>query len=209
METHPKNKACRALGKMLTSGFLIIGLATALSAQENLPERSPGYHGTSRGVQSKIVAVTDSKVTLRFTFDNGVWFEVTQLEGETISLEKDGAKIGFVASVGEDGVSLTAYDMLGVKDQERNLSEGNSLLSKFKVSRKAPQSLWPSLGLKIELLNIVKDWKSEGLVNHSPPYKTSSLDPGGLCCVTCSGIKMCACSVTAPCGECCVGVCCG
>src|SRR6185503_4590744 len=40
-------------------------------------------------------------------------------------------------------------------------------------------------------------------------YVGQGIDLEGECCVTCSGIRVCACSVEAPCGSCCLGSCCG
>lgn len=41
--------------------------------------------------------------------------------------------------------------------------------------------------------------------NYSP---TSAAGDNSRCCITCSGVRVCACGVKMSCGECCVGLCC-
>jgi len=194
-----KSNLLTCIGKAIISGFLIIGMFTALSAQEIL-EKSPDKPSASPQVpyskQAKTTPVSKSKIRLKLTFD-GEPFEVSQFEGATIRIERNGSTYGLIPYLDGDQVQVKAVKMYVVKDGDEIIGEGVTELTDFEVSLNVPVAKASELGATIELLHIEK--KNKAKKNANQPT-LSLLDN---CCLSCGGTTVCGCGVSGSCGSCC------
>lgn len=156
-----------------------------------------------------------SKVTLQLTFDTGAVFRVTQFEGALIRIERNGTTIGLIANIDTNhGNEVKADIYRGLPSGARDLSiKGRRPdISSFDIGREISDLPIADFGVKVAVLGIAYEVRSTGEGEEISQVRLFGI-PGELadseCCVTCSGIRVCGCSVEAPCGGCCVGSCCG
>jgi hypothetical protein len=173
----------------------------------------------------KIVSASRSKVTMKFTQDNGKVAIVTQLVGKPIRIERNGSAIAIVPQLEKsdtDQVTAKIFKMLPGGDAGKaQLGEAIGELrlpgpNKGSADRRAADGgtadgSLSNIGVKAEVI-----WIShETDVEESPQIESVSFSPfrsfqggGGVCCVTCGDTTYCGCAVSMDCGSCCVGVCC-
>src|ERR1700754_3903025 len=114
-DIHPRRRKMKkhsnrltSIGKAIFSGFLIVSLFTALSAQEALEksqDKSPATPQVPFSKQAQTRPISNSKITLKLTFD-GTRFDVTQHEGAIIRIERNGNVYGLVPYLAGDRVQI-------------------------------------------------------------------------------------------------------
>ena len=138
-------------------------------------------------------AGTDSvkAVQLRFTFASGDWANVTEVEGGTIKVEKDGKKLTIVPYRREHGqVELRVAQ--AVQREGREMMEAVDTLLVDKSLTKLKQGKLP---FSVQVLDL----------NKRLPAKTFAAagGGGGTCCArTCNGTLICGSCVCTDCGIC-------
>jgi len=133
-------------------------------------------------------------VTLRVTVGDAPPGRVTVSNGGTVRLEQNGGrKLTLVPTISGDRVTvrLLEVDADGVTGSDRELAELDLTTPGLPVDLGVPD-----LPVQIELAE-VKSTAVEDVEQLSPARPCSE------CCVTCDGIKFCACYVEMWCGSCC------
>jgi hypothetical protein len=189
--------------KIFFCGFLIFNLFTTLCAQEIL-ERSSDKPSPAPRVpnskQAKTSPVSKSKITLKITFD-GEPFVVTQYEGATIRIERNGSTFGLIPYLDGDQVRIKAVKMSVITDGKDIIGEAISDLAYYEVSTEASVVNGTELGATIELLYVKRAHMTGQINDRFVPLLVEE------CCITCGGTTMCACAVGSNCGSCCVRGC--
>ena len=199
----------RRQGNLLTiiwSGFLILGLFVGLCAQERTPANPLTDTQVPLSKQARTMPVSKSKITLKLTFD-GEPFEVTQYEGATIRIERNGSTFGLAAYLEGDSVKIKAFKMFTIKNGEEIIGEGVTELADSEVSVRLSKIINDDIGATIELLTVKKQEQTKENTDPNSPRSQSYPMFGDTCCVTCNGTRVCGCGVTTSCGSCCVDVC--
>lgn len=191
------------IGKICFSGFLIFNLFTALSAQEILeksPDKSSPAPRVPNSKQAKTPPISKSQIRLKITFD-GEPFEVTQYEGATIRIERNGSTFGLIPYLYGEQVRIKLVKMSVITDGKDIIGEAISDLADYEVSAEAPIVNGMELGATIELLRINRVYITGQISKRFVPLMVEE------CCVTCAGTTVCACGVFTNCGNCCVRGC--
>ena len=137
-------------------------------------------------------ASTDSvrAVKLRLTFSSGDAANVTQVEGGTIKVEKDGSKLAITPYIREQGkVELRVFQVVQREGKEV-MEAADTLL----VDQSLTKLNRGNLQFSVQVLDLNKRLPAEILAA-----------AGGTCCArTCSGALICAACVCTDCGTCAV-----
>ena len=135
-------------------------------------------------------ASTDSirAVKLRFTFASGDSANVTQVEGGTIKVEKDGKKLAITPYIRDHGqVELRVFQ--AVQREGREMMEALDTLTVDKSVKKLNRG---DLPFSVQVLDAQKKLSAA-----APP------GGGGTCCArTCNGTLICGSCVCTDCGIC-------
>ena len=137
---------------------------------------------------------TDSvrAVQLRFTFASGDSANVTEVEGGTISVERDGKKLTIIPYRRDHGqVELRVFQAV-----QREGKEMMEALDTLLVDKSLTKLNRGSLPFTVQVLNAEKKLPSVALA------------AGGTCCATtCAGTRVCGVCVCTDCGRCGPGWC--
>ncbi len=127
-------------------------------------------------------------VRLRLTFEGGHWANVTEVEGGTITVERDGKKLAITPYTRDQGkVELRVSQ--AVRHEGKETLEAAATLSVDKGLTKLDRV---SLPLSVQVLDAGKTLPSELLA-----------EAGGTCCATaCDGTLVCGVCVCTDCGRC-------
>jgi hypothetical protein len=137
----------------------------------------------SRGAAASLRAVR-----LRLTFEGGHWANVTEVEGGTINIEKDGKKLAITPYIRDrDKVELRVFQ--AVRHEGGEAMEAAATMS---VDRGLTKLDRVSLPLSVRVLDTEKTLPSELLA-----------EAGGTCCArACDGTLVCGVCVCTDCGQC-------
>lgn len=128
-------------------------------------------------------------VRLRLTFGGGHWANVTEIEGGTITVERDGKKLAITPYIRDQGrVELRVFQAVRREGGETMEAAGTLLAdeSLTKLDR-------VSLPLSVQVLDAEKSLPSELL----------AAAPAPTCCATaCDGTVVCGVCVCTDCGHC-------
>jgi hypothetical protein len=152
---------------------------------------------------------SDIVITLKFAFDNGESMLVSQRDGGLIRIERGNQIIGFTPYLpqGSDGpVALRLYEIKTIAKGGKFIGEKMIEQNTFDVSQNPFDYKIDDLFSTIQLVETRNSPRPLQNVN----LKGSEHAPivGEECCVSCNGVRACACAVQASCGNCCVGSCC-
>ena len=135
----------------------------------------------------------DSKraVKLRLTFESGGWANVTELEGGTISIEKNGKKLAITPYIREQGqVELRLFQVVQRGGKETNEAVGTLLVGKELTTLKGSGG---GLVTSVQVLDANKKLTSDVL----------AMSGVADCCVTtCDGTLVCGFCVCTDCKRC-------
>lgn len=138
---------------------------------------------------------TDSvrAVKLRLTFAGGDSANVMQVEGGTITIEKDGKKLAITPFVRDHGqVELRVFE--AVRRDGREVMQALDTLTVDKNLKKLERG---NLPLSVQVLNADK----------TLPATLLAANPGTCCATTCAGTVICGVCVCTDCGRCGPGWC--
>lgn len=143
-------------------------------------------------------------VTIKFASPNGNYIHATQHKGGLIRIEKGRFIYLLTPRVDPAGVIFIETNTL---DNHLLIGPALSYDSTFRANvNKPPFELnKPVLLFPIWIEKIQRVHKTNGGVVEE---LNSQWDKPKPCCLTCDGITTCACAVSAPCGSCCIDVCC-
>ena len=134
---------------------------------------------------------TDSMrlVKLRLTFESGDWANVTEFEGGTITIEKNGKKLAITPYIRERGeVELRLFQAVQREGKESMDAAGTLLVGKELTKLEGG-----GLVTGVQVLDANKKLPSELLAGGG----------GSTCCVrTCAGTLVCGVCVCTDCGRC-------
>jgi hypothetical protein len=208
--------------KYLCLVLALFGPFTLLYARDEIPQKrfsSPAaFHGKQR---KDLPSLNKNKITLKFKFDGMEAAEITQFEGEAITIEKDGITLEIIPSLDEDQVKVKVKKLFPVMSQGQPLGNAGLEMGVFEVGKESREITWGEMGLRVQLVNIKEDSKvkkkddqvsslfsQNTLLASYLPQDGPDLF-GDVCCIMCSGARYCGCSINVPgCGGCCVGACC-
>jgi len=146
-------------------------------------------HG--RSAPQPVRSETDSvkAVQLRFTFDGGHWANVTQIEGGTITVEREGKKLAITPYIREAGnVELQVFKAVQNKGKEMMETAGTLLVGKGLTKLEGA-----GLVLSVQVLD----------ANKRLPSDLVAASAGATCCVrACNGTLFCGVCVCTDCGRC-------
>jgi len=146
-------------------------------------------HGSSASPPQRVVK-------LRLTFESGDWANVTELEGGTITVEKNGKKLAITPYIREQGqVELRLFQAVQREGKETMDAVGTLLVGKELTKLEEG-----GLVTGVQVLDSNKRLPSDQL----------ALAGGGTgtCCVsTCAGTRVCGVCVCTDCGRCGPGWC--
>ena len=133
-------------------------------------------------------------VQLRFTFGNGDSANVTEVEGGTINVEKNGAKLTIIPYTREHGqVELRIFQAV-----QRDGKEMTQALDTLLVDKNLTKLNRGNLPFSVQVLNADKKLPAAARIGGG----------GGTCCATtCSGTVICGVCVCTDCGRCGPGWC--
>ena len=173
----------------------------------------PQASSISQGKQAHSNPVSDNTISLRITLPNGRVVLVSEREGGMIRIEFNGQIYGLIPRI-KDGqnnqVSIEPFEIRLLRKRGQFLGESIRSLGAYEIDQFNRSSLPPntsSLPFNIQLLSLLrKTGDSARHVSFMPLQSWS--DPTTDCCITCNGVKTCACAVEASCGSCCYDFCC-
>lgn len=153
--------------------------------------------------------VSGSKVTLKLSFSNGAVFTVTQFEGAGIRVTANGSTTLISTHLDKEHLNeirATIRKVFSVENKGTVLGEGVSEMGSLNIGEGSDLTEY-GLECKVEIVRIV----IESTVPDGEATKLSRVHimmNQEECCLTCSGVTICGCAVTGPCGSCCSGWCC-
>jgi len=206
----------RLIVNLVSSVVAISAVFVTVYAQQGsqTASRDDFVVSSKRSITGSSTGSVGSKVTLQLTFDNGMVFQVTQLEGELIRVERNNSRIGIVAHIDDNGNQVRADVFKGPPEGAREISIKGRIpdISSLEIGRVASNFPITELGLTVAVLRIEY---AASLPNDAEEHSRFHLFSGpgqiggnGECCVICDGVRVCGCQVEAPCGSCCTGTCC-
>lgn len=135
---------------------------------------------------------TDSTkvVKLRLTFESGDWATVTEFEGGTIKVDKNGKKLALTPYIREKGqVELRVFQAVQ-RDGKETMDAVGTLLVDKELTKLEGRGLLTG----VQVLDTNKRVPSDHL---------AVAGGGGTCCVrTCAGTQICGVCVCTDCGRC-------
>jgi len=128
-------------------------------------------------------------VQLRFTFASGDSANVTEVEGGTITVEKDGKKLTIIPHMRDHGqVELRILQVV-----QREGKEMTEALDTLLVDKNLTKLNRGNLPFSVQVLNAEKTLPAAALATAR----------GGTCCATtCNGTQICGACVCTDCGAC-------
>jgi hypothetical protein len=172
---------------MIKSHHIAKGTATALLSVLGLmtivwghaKPALPAARGTADSVRA---------IRLRLTFESGHWADVTEVEGGTINIEKDGKKLAITPYIRDQGkVELRVFQ--AVRHEGGETMEAAGTLS---VEKRLTKLDRVGLPLSVQVLDAEKRLPSELLTA-----------PAATCCArACDGTLVCGVCVCTDCGQC-------
>lgn len=152
------------------------------------------------GKNAARITTTKSYVTLRILLQDSTWIRATQLSGQRIIVEKDGVTFVFLPRLIANGVCATDLEVFS---KQEALPLTNSIFSQKPTMRYSNLTEFSNVGLPFSVGMEVTNRNMTNLNNRHTDFVATEE-----CCVTCKGVKACACAVQASCGSCCLGDCC-
>jgi hypothetical protein len=144
--------------------------------------------GRSAPPPARAATDTVKAVELRFNFGNGDWANVTEVEGGTIQIEKNGKKLQITPFVRDQGKVELRVSQAVQRDGKEVMQSVDTLL----VDKSLTKLNHGNLPLSVQVLDLDKRLPADALSA-----------PGGTCCVrTCSGTLVCGTCVCTDCGRC-------
>ena len=152
------------------------------------------------------VPLSDLLIHWELTFASGRQTRMIAREGEIIRLKlADGRSFGFVPVVRDAAQGDISFRLFSIQ-KVKGVGEKLRYLEVFDVQpggEHFPEALAGSL-VKVSSVRRVTPEDLEAY--YKLGEKDDVLDG---CCVACDGTRVCGCSVSMDCGDCCVGICCG
>ena len=186
--------------------FSLTCVMSASYAQDQIPPIDEQNQQLPSGRKAKTIPNSETIITLRFGLENGDYIIASQRDGGMIRIEKGDKILGFTPYKLPDGnVSVRVFQI------DRVIRAGR-LVGERMVEQET-----------LDLRNAFVDFKNDALSSmieltsiprgHKPPAPTNTPSPQNRqvddeCCVTCNGVRACACAVYTSCGECCMLGCC-
>jgi len=132
-------------------------------------------------------------VQLRFSLDGGHWANVTEIEGGTITIEREGKKLAITPYVRNGNVELQIFKAVQNKGKETMETAGTLLVGKGLTKLEGG-----GLVLSVQVLD----------ANKKLPSNLVAASAGATCCVrACDGTLICGVCVCTDCGRCGPGWC--
>lgn len=196
-------------GRIVFSGLLMLGILSTIYAERGRVQINAADTIAQSGTL-RTAPTSKAKVTVRITFDTGVVFTVTQLEGATIRVGKHESTVGIIAHIDSersDRVSADVFSLIPIESQGAASSgEHMADLTSLEIGREASEVVKGGLRFKVELLETLK---APNAVPSKASFSRLTPQAGGICCITCpGGEKACGCLVESSCGSCCCDPCC-
>jgi len=173
IKTHPIIKGTAA-ALLIAFGLMMIVLAHA--------RHTPS---TAQGQTDSIKAVK-----LRLNFADGHWANVTEVEGGTITLERDGQKLAITPYIRDQSsgrVELRVFQVTESGGRETMAAVDTLLVDKNSTNLKTG-----NLQLSVQVLDADKKIPADAL----------RAAPAQCCARTCSGVLVCGVCVCTDCGVC-------
>lgn len=136
-------------------------------------------------------------VVLMLTMDDGTWFKITERVGSMIQIQGRGLDFGLVPKMDNGQISVVGYD---IANNNREIGIINTATRLEAVKRVGDHAGLTNsdLPFTVDVIGLKKNTVQSGRF----------LLSGDRCCVTCNGVRVCACGVDSGCGNCCSGPCC-
>ena len=162
-----------------TTATLLAALAFVMIVWAHGRSTPPARHG----------ADSTKAVKLRLTFASGAWANVTEFEGGTIKIEKDGKKVAISPYIRERGqVELRLFRVVQREGKETMDAAGTLL-----VGKEVTKVEGGDLVTGVQVLD----------ANKTLPADAVAASGATDCCVrTCDGILVCGFCVCTDCGRC-------
>jgi len=195
----------------LVAVFGLISMRTSAQDENNLQKQEDGSIAVAKYEQAKTIPISDRLITLDLTLDNHSPFEVTQLEGGLIRVEKEGAwTVGFTpyirdANTGE--IAVKVFQIYTIQRDNVAVGEGIVELQTLHAGNETNNHK-ENFTFGDSLFSIQIAAKENRFKPDKSKIYIQSQEGSGSCCVTCDGIRICGCSVVASCGSCCYPSCC-
>ena len=148
------------------------------------------------------------QITLRISFPDRHPVFATQLNGGLIRIKADGRLWGVVPTLTDstDEVSVAIFEVKsgGIRNmQVREMKDRFAVRREYDSSSQTAPFLLRVEGTKPgRMATTILDSNSTFLEGDFGRQDENR------CCISCGGVTVCACAVTAECGTCCSGVCC-
>ncbi|MEK6408524.1 MAG: hypothetical protein AABN34_16470 [Acidobacteriota bacterium] len=200
----------RVLRRATTSFLVVITFISMIGAQDVTLKSKQIDEPLPLSEQAKTIPISNNQITLKITLDGGQSVLATQYEGGMIRLEMEGGEIfgltPYKRGLGDAVVNLKIFRIIRIKKGGKVVGEGITELETSVIGNQPSRTL-SSLAnneprFSVQLVGI-KEYSKIKEIGLRPQYEAA-----GTCCVTCDGMKTCACSVETTCGSCCIGVCC-
>lgn len=195
-------------GKIAFAVLLVLGVLPTIYAErgglQNAQQSIP-FSG-----RLKTVPTSESRVKLRITFNDGAVFVVTQLEGATIRVERNGDTVGIIAHIDpeqKDRVTAEVFKVVPIEANGVRLGERIADLTSLNIDQGAVDVTKGDLSFKVEVAGIGTSARTLPSKISFVRFHPEGSGEGG-CCVTCHGWRVCGCNVEADCGSCCCYPCC-
>jgi hypothetical protein len=148
-------------------------------------------------------------ITLRFSLSDGNYIIAAQKDGGMIRIETAASILGFTPYKLSDGsVAVRVFRIEQIAKAGRLVGERMTEQATYGLADSQADFKSDGFSAMIELLG-VQD--SQGHVLQGKDFFHPDGGFGGLddqCCVTCNGVRSCACAVQTNCGRCCLDECC-
>lgn len=194
-----------AASLILFANILVIGA-------QNAPFKvSRNVDSVPLGEQARTVPTSNGQIKIKINLDTGQSVQATQFEGGLIRMEIEGVGVfGFTpyrrGQDTEETISVKVFRITAINKNGKVVGEGITELERVDLVGDQPiRALGALVNAEMRFtLQLVG-------VKDAAKIKEISLRPvfEGSCCVTCDGVRTCACAVEALCGSCCMGDCCG
>lgn len=163
-------RRCNFAYKIGGAAILLFGLLPMMPVKESTAEESKPQHNK----RSIISPISESRFTLRLTFDNGEVFEATQIEGEMIRIEKDGDTLGITPYRAAENSELKAkvFKVFPVRRFGSVVGEGVEELEEIGLEMRLSRVDSGNIGMYIEMVKVENVPKREVKKNPLTNRKT-------------------------------------